>query len=205
MKNKFKKIGLIIALIIIIVGIVFVVVNSSSGKKEEKTSVANSISKVTGESDNIEIENTSRETKATTVTTLSDGVKYSVTDEEIAPEVVLGDNYFDTQIADINFNFDQYENKTIEIEGLYFENPFEDTVYTFVGRYSISNMCPTCPAGYSYFEYEWHGDEISLTDSDTWIKIIGTLKKGFDGVEYYYIDAQSIEVMNEKGLETVSN
>ena len=67
-------------------------------------------------------------------------------------------------------------------------------------------MCPTCPTGYSYFEYEWHGDEnFDLTDSENWIKVVGTLKKGFDDVEYYYIDAQSISLMNEKGVETVEN
>lgn len=102
----------------------------------------------------------------------------------------------------MSLNFDQYEGKTIEIEGLYFEN----APFTFVGRYSTSNMCPTCPTGYSYFEYEWHGDEnFDLTDSENWIKVVGTLKKGFDDVEYYYIDAQSISLMNEKGVETVEN
>ena len=213
-KKLLKKLGLIIILIAIICGIVFVIINSSAGKKDEKIS-ANSapISKADSQENNIENEiqedniveeivEEEIETKSVTKTELADGVKYSVSDEEITPEIVLGDNFFDTQIRDISLNFDQYEGKTIEIEGLYFENePF-----TFVGRYSTSNMCPTCPTGYSYFEYEWNGDEkFELTDSENWIKVVGTLKRGFDGEEYFYIDAQSISLMNEKGLETVSN
>ena len=212
-KSMLKKLGLIAVLVVIIIGIIFVIVNSSSGKKEEKTnSNTATISKVSSQ------ENTTKnevqeeivekvveeelETKNVIKTELSDGVKYSITDKEIKPEIVLGDNYFDTQISDINLNFDQYEGKTIEIEGLYFEN----TPYTFVGRYSTSNMCPTCPTGYAYFEYQWSGDEkLELTDSENWIKVVGTLKRGFDEVEYYYIDAQSIELMNEKGLDTVEN
>lgn len=222
-KNILKKVGLIIVLIVIIIGIVFVVKNSSSGKKEEKNNNSsteiNKPSKSEKKSDNEEQEEQEQEVqeqeiqeqeileeniekRPTTVTELEDGVKYSVVDEEIKPEIVVGDNYFDTQITDFSLNFDQYEGKTVEIEGLYFEN----LPYTFVGRYSTSNICPTCPTGYSFFEYEWKGDnELSLTDSENWIKIIGTFKRGNDGEEYYYIDVASIELMNEKGIETVSN
>lgn len=67
-------------------------------------------------------------------------------------------------------------------------------------------MCPNCPTGYSYFEYEWNGDkEIPAEVEESWIKVKGTLKRGNDGEEYYYIDVAEIEVMNQKGLETVSN
>lgn len=215
-KKLFKKIGLIIILVAIIGGICFVIVNSSSGKKEEKTSVSSApIGKGNSQEsieENIEVSQDESQNEGEIVDTIEtipvikkeidNGIKYSLSSEEITPEIVLGDNYFDTQISDININFDQYEGKTIEIEGLYFEN----APFTFVGRYSTSNMCPTCPTGYSYFEYEWHGDEnFDLTDSENWIKVVGTLKKGFDDVEYYYIDAQSISLMNEKGVETVSN
>lgn len=210
--EKFKKIGLVIILLVIVIAIVFVVKNSSSGKKEAKVDTnSTTVSKVAQsdeeEPDNTEEENNvsneeTAEVKTATVTELADGTKYSVTDEEITPEIVIGDNYFGTQLADINMNFDQYEGKTMEIEGLYFEN----TPYTFVGRYSTSNVCPTCPTGYSYFEYEWKGDkELPVKDSETWIKAVGTLRKGNDGVEYYYLDIQNIEIMNEAGQDTVSN
>lgn len=143
-----------------------------------------------------------KEIKKVTVTELSDGVKYSIIDEEINPEIIIGDNYYDTQLTDINLNFDKYEGKTIEIEGLYFYND----PYTFVGRYSTSNMCPNCPTGYAYFEYEWRGDKEILAEvEESWIKVKGTLKRGNDGEEYYYIDVVEIEVMKQKGKEIVSN
>ena len=118
-------------------------------------------------------------------------------------DIIIGDNYFDTQMADINMNFSKYEGKTVEIEGMSLTNdPF-----TFVGRYSTSNICPDCPTGYSYFEYEWKGDKTpELQEEETWLKVRGTFKKGDDnGMEYYYIDVANMEVMNEKGLETVNN
>lgn len=209
--NTIKKAGLAAVLVIILIAIVLVILNSSSGKKEAKVDTnSTTVSKV-AQSDNKKenttetVDNSSKEStdlKEVTITNSDEGTKYSLTNEEIKPEIVIGDNYFGTQLADINTNFDQYEGKTVEIEGLYFES----TPYTFVGRYSTSAVCPTCPTGYSYFEYEWHGEEeLPVTDSESWMKIVGTLKKGNDGVEYYYIDVANVEIMNNIGIDTVSN
>ena len=45
-----------------------------------------------------------------------------------------------------------------------------------------------------------------LVDGITWLKVKGTLKAGTDSYgEYYYIAANSIEVMNERGIDTVNN
>lgn len=213
MKKAIKKIVLVLILVIIIVGMVWIAVNASKGKKELKTEsngqttvekVAQGDNKETLEENNTVIENTmAKEKIPATEKKLSDGIKYFITNrKEKKAEIVFKDNYYDTQISEINLNFSNYEGKVVEIEGLYFENGD----YTFIGRYSTSNICPYCPTGYSYFEYQWEGDKKpELIDSESWIKVIGTLKKGNDGVEYYYIDADSIEVMNEKGQETVSN
>ena len=211
MNKVIKKILLVLVLLVIIAGIAFVAINASKGKKEAKQQASGqaSVEKIAQDDDKKEENEVLSQTAATEKNTLpvkeeklSDGIKYSVRDTNKKPDVVLKDNYYDTQISEINLNFETYEGKTMEIEGFYFENG----AYTFVGRYSTSNLCPYCPTGYSYFEYEWHGDEkVELKDSDSWIKVIGTLKKGNDGVEYYYIDADSIEIMNERGQETVTN
>lgn len=129
---------------------------------------------------------------------------YTISSKEIEPEIIIGDNYFATQLADIVVNFDSYKEKIIEIEGFSLKN---DYGYTFVGRYSENAICPDCPTGYAYLEYEWHGDEkLDLGTEETWIKIKGELKSGNDGVyDYNYIDAYSIEVMDEWGVATVQN
>lgn len=202
------------------------VANQDSGKltatqnvvSENEVSTENSVSKnVVNNEESIDAGNNTQESnnvadnpmisnapkRTTTVTELKTGTKYSVDDSITKADIVVGDNYYGTQIADINLNFENYHGKTIEIEGLYFDN----MPYTFVGRYSTSAVCPTCPAGYSYFEYEWNGDkEINLEDSESWIKVIGTLKEGNDATgPYYYIDASSIELEKSQGILTVSN
>lgn len=134
------------------------------------------------------------------------GTLYVASEEIIKPDIVIGDNYFDTQITDISTNFSRYEGKTVEIEGMYLDS--YPSQYTFVGRYSESNLCPTCPPGYSYFEFEWHGEEElpKFTDEKEWIKVVGTFKKGVDeGEEYYYIDAATVKVMDKRGKDTVYN
>lgn len=137
------------------------------------------------------------------ITDTDGGTLYSIVHDDFKAKMIIGDNYFDTQISDLYKNFNTYEGNTIEIEGFVLNNGN----YTFVSRYSENNLCTDCPTGYSYFEYEWHGDEVlKFEDETTWIKVKGELKKGNDGVEYYYIDAYSIEVMDEWGkVPTVVN
>ena len=212
-----KKIIYIILLIIAIAGAVALVfgLNSATEKRDNKANTINigdkNIDKA--EVDKImpvanTVNNSAKEAKKTTVTRLDDGTLYSITDEEIKPDIIIGDNMFDTQISDFNLNFKQYEGKIVEIEGFYLENrPDASHLYTFVGRYSNSNLCQYCPQGYSYFEYEWHGDQgPTLTNESGWMKIVGKLTEGKDDAgPYYYIDASSIEIMDVRGLLTVNN
>ena len=135
------------------------------------------------------------------------GVLYSLSEnEEYNADIVLKDKYFDTTIRDMNLNSSDYIGKTVEIEGLYFNNGY----YSFVGRYTTSNLCPTCPPGYSFMEFHLNGTiDREFTNEGEWIKVIGTYKVGNDessnNEDYYYLDVLSLEVMNEKGNDTVSD
>lgn len=124
--------------------------------------------------------------------------------EVITPDIVVGTKFFDTQIADFNLNFNNYVGKTVCIEGMSLKNADND--FTFVGRYSTSNLCSDCPTGFSYFSYEWNLGKgfapASLGDQQQWVKVIGTFTQG-DG--YYYIDAISVEVCDEWGQATVND
>lgn len=213
-----KKIIYIVLFILLILAIIIFFTTQNFNKNEisknNNSNTTNTInSKKTSTKDDL---NQSLENSETVVedkkvlektykTELEDGTLYSLSNEKNQADVLLGDNYFDTQIRDMNLNPVAYMGKIIEIEGMYMVN----LPYTFVGRYSLSNLCPNCPTGYSYMEYTWDGEEIELKDEDSWIKVVGTLEKLNDETtyyqDYYYIKAQSIEVMNESGLKTVSN
>lgn len=117
-------------------------------------------------------------------------------------DITMGDNLYMTQINDWFTNFDDYNGKTVEIEGYYIN--FDP--YSFVGRYGPT--CPYCTGGFVDFEFLSDQDISDYKGSQTWIKVDGILRKGYDtGVagEFYYIEATSIEVQDKVGEDTVKN
>ncbi len=199
-----KKVFLIIILILVIVGtIIFLVkpdiVKSIFSKKSESSIGANR----SGESN--DKKDDSNEKKSFKVKELDDGKLYYLDEEDVKADIVIGDKLYDTQIADINLNFSEYEGKIMEIEGMFLTN----NNLTFVGRYSTSNLCPYCPQGYSYFEYQTNNNGLpDFSDEGAWIKVKGKLCKGYDEEyqeEYCYIDVMTIEEMNEWGQDTVND
>lgn len=197
-KKKILWVILLVAFIAVVVAGVMLVV-SLKDKNDTDTNTS-------AFSKNTEVEVTKVADKEYTRVELDDGILYSVDGEKVKADIVLGDNYFDTTINDMYLNPESYKNKNIEIEGMYLVND----PYTFVGRYSVSNLCAYCPPGYSYMEYQLGGaiDE-ELVDQESWIKVVGTLKLGNDETtnyqDYYYLDVINFEIMNKKGQDTVTN
>ena len=201
-----KKIIWVLLLIIIIVAIIIGI--SLARKKEtiaQKTSNTTFNNRDTTKSTTSDEKTTSKASKYEKME-LDDGVLYAIDGKKITADIVLKDNYFDTTINDIFLNPEEYYYKNIEIEGMYLSN----NPYTFVGRYSTSNLCPYCPMGYSYFEYQLKDKiEEELVEEESWIKVVGKLKKGNDVTsnfqDYYYISVDNFKIMNERGQDTVNN
>ena len=204
-KKKFIWIFILIAVIIAIVGAIVFFNNASQQQKDKASDNSKNIGN----------------TKTNTVTEdkilneeyekidLDDGTLYTITGKKEEADMVIGTNYYDTTITDIFYNPQNYMNKKIEIEGMYLLSG-PNMPYTFVGRYSTNSLCPSCPAGYSVLEYQLQGKlEREFKDEKDWIKVIGTLGKGNDETsnfqDYYFLKALNIEVMNEKGEDTVKN
>ena len=217
-----KRIIYGLAAVLLVFGIVFflasidgkkeAVVPANTSKPGETKIASNAVTNKTSDSQNLMTSEEIAKAAAkldpqpgnipSVVTELVDGTLYSIKDD-VKVDLVVKDNYYDTQINDFYNNYDSYKDKIIEIEGMYLNG----LPYTFVGRYSTNNICQYCPTGYSYLEYEWKGDKIpKYEDEQTWIKVIGKLNKAIDdnGVEYMYIDAYQLEVMKEAGEKTVS-
>ena len=192
----------IILLIIFIVAIVLIIKFANS---KSSTNDANIVDNTYNKKSNAIVEEKTDEAQYQKVE-LDDGILYSIDGKQYQSDIVIGDNYYDTTINDMFLNPENYMEKNIEIEGMYLEN----LPWTFVGRYSTSNVCVYCPEGYSYFEYQLKGKiDREFTAKEDWIKVIGTLAKGNDETsdyqDYYYLEVLSIEIMNERGLDTVTN
>ena len=211
-----KKILWIIVLVFFIVGIIAVVSLANSSTTEKIASTVNNKSDIDKRTEiakntvtfanKVETESGKNLNKDYIRVEMDDGILYSVDGNRAESDLVIGDNYFDTTISYIYLNPEEYVGKNIEVEGMYLEN----LPYTFVGRYSTSSLCPYCPSGYSYIEYEFLGDiQEKLVDEQTWIKIIGKLEVGNDATtnytDYYYLNVLNFEIMNERGNDTVNN
>ena len=179
--NKKKILWVILLIIVIVAGVVIVIVakpqeqkNIISAVGSEKAGASQNINETSDNISNNTSEMTndigqtslmkSAEALETATTQLDDGVLYVIKGREnTTADIVIGDNYFDTQISDMMLNPSSYDGKTIEIEGMYLLN----YPYTFVGRYSTANLCAYCPQGYSYLEYVWDGIDIDLTEEES--------------------------------------
>lgn len=202
-----KKLIWIFLLIALVGASVFVMVVAKPKAKEESNS--NNTIIIGRETSNNAIENNKEVGEIEYVKTeLEDGILYSIDGKKIDPDFVIKENYYDTTINDIYLNPEDYTGMTIEMEGMYLLSD-PSLPYTFVGRYSTSNLCPNCPAGYSVLEYQLKGKiDAKLSNEKDWIKVIGTLKSDYDEEieqQYYYISVDSLEIMNERGNDTVSN
>ena len=151
-----KKKVLWIVVLILFIGAIVAIVKIANSKNS--TNDANIVDNTYNKNSNAVIEDTTDQEIEYQKTELEDGILYSIDGKEYQSDLVIGDNYYDTTINDIFLNPETYMEKNIEIEGMYLEN----LPWTFVGRYSTSNVCVYCPEGYSYFEYEWQ-EGISLT------------------------------------------
>ncbi len=116
-------------------------------------------------------------------------------------DIVVGDNYYSTQINDWYMNFDEYKGKTVEIEGYYIADYLP---YLFVGRFGPT--CPYCQGVYVCFEFYTKEDLSGLVSGKDWIKVKGILREDEDeNGMFSYIEAISIEKMDQEGLGTISN
>ncbi len=123
-----------------------------------------------------------------------------------APDITVGDKHYMTQINDWYINFDNYDGKLVEIEGMYLD--FGEG-YKFVGRNGPS--CPYCTGGYVDFEFQTDEDTRSFIPGETWISVKGFLREGHavmsdeSLIPFYYIEALSITELPEAGIDPITD
>ena len=121
------------------------------------------------------------------------------------PDIVVGDKHYATQINDWYINFQDYEGKTVSIDGYY----MNFGGYTLVGRMGPS--CPYCTGGYVNFEFKTDLDLSKLKSEESWIRVKGILRKGKYSISkdvsqlIYYIEALEVEELPEVGVDTVAD
>lgn len=114
--------------------------------------------------------------------------------------VEIKEKMFITQINDIYLNPDEYKDKKIKLEG--FHSVVEMDGETVHG---VIRNGPGCCGndGVAGFEFVWDGEYPKEND---WLRVVGTLEiVEEDGIEYMYLKASEVEVLEKRGAEFVAN
>lgn len=124
--------------------------------------------------------------------------KKEVADKEV---VEITEKMFLTQINDIYYNFNNYENKTVVLEGMY--SVFTSTDGTATSPVVYRNG-PGCSGndGWGGFLLRYDGE---FPDENDWIRVTGTpvLETNEKGYKNIYLIVSSLEVKDERGAELV--
>ncbi|WP_313529354.1 TIGR03943 family putative permease subunit [Anaerotignum sp.] len=115
--------------------------------------------------------------------------------------LIIGEKMFLTQINEIYYNFDQYKDKTIVVEGMYTLLFNQDGVREIPAVYRRGPGC--CGNdGWGGFLLKYDGD---YPEDDAWIKVTGTPELVDNGYfQDLYLNVSSIEVLDERGEEFVT-
>lgn len=135
-----------------------------------------------------------------------------VSDEEELPEpfnpnpdsdiLEISEKMFLTQLNDIYYNFDEYKNKTIIIEGMYASFTTRDGTSKVPVVYRYGPGC--CDNdGWGGFLLKYEGQ---LPQEKDWIRVTGTpeLVKTPDGYTNLVLNVISIEIKTHRGKELVT-
>ena len=121
--------------------------------------------------------------------------------EEIAEGIYeIQENMFITQCNDIYLNPDDYLDKVIKIEGIYYymEDTQEDIIRHFVIRYGPACCFDDTSAG---FEIRYDGEYPEIND---WIIVTATIEKiQRNGNDFVALNVINLEVSEERGAEQV--
>lgn len=128
--------------------------------------------------------------------------KNNVEDTSLEVIKVMEKVYMD-YIYDIYLDENKYLGKTIEIEGM-FTKDYNDKnnenfyVYRLTDNAHEHDDEMHTEEVMSGFEFKWNGE---VPKENDWIKVVGILKKENESI---IIEANSVEIMKQRGLEKVS-
>jgi zinc transport system permease protein len=124
-------------------------------------------------------------------------------DDATAP-IEIKEKMFIAQVNDVYLNPEDYLGKTIKLEGIFTLDQYEgyENPYCFVIRYG-----PGCCGndGNAGFEVAWDTQEKSYPEADAWVEATGMLSSyEEDGYPYLYLSLASLNVLDTRGAEFVS-
>ncbi|MFV0516013.1 MAG: hypothetical protein ACK5MV_01285 [Aminipila sp.] len=127
------------------------------------------------------------------------GDKNNVSEVDDKNTVKITEKLYLSYINDIYTNPEDYLGKTIELEGMFGFELWEDKAYNYV--YRIGPGCCGNDGAMCGFEFTTDND---LPNSNDWIKVSGTLEQyEEDGYKILTLSNSSITVLEKRGKENI--
>jgi len=119
------------------------------------------------------------------------------------PKLVdITEKMYVTYINEIYTNTKDYIGDTIRLEGMFSAQYYEPTDTTYYYVYRVGPGCCGNDGAMCGFEFSYHGE---MPEENDWIRVTGTLGTyEEEGITYLTLDAQSVEILDARGAETVS-
>ena len=123
--------------------------------------------------------------------------------------IEITEKMFISQVNDVYLNAEDYLGKTIKLEGLFMMDYYDTRTepYCFVIRYGPGCCGSDGNAGFEVaLPKLWIENRgISYPEKNAWVEAIGELKTYKENnYEYLYLDLTSLNVLNTRGAEYVS-
>ena len=121
---------------------------------------------------------------------------------ETAKVIEIKEKMFLAQVNDVYLNAEDYIGKTLKLEGLFKNADYGDSFRYFVIRYG-----PGCCGfdGNAGFEVLWDTEKKQYPKEDDWVEASGVLQRyEEDGFPYLYLALHSLNVLEKRGAEVLS-
>ena len=135
----------------------------------------------------------------------TEGAENARSSNSVSKKIVeIKEKMFLAHVNDIYTNARDYLEKTIKLEGIFSQLPYNEETFCFVFRYG-----PGCCVGdgYAGFEVTWAKENAQpYPENDSWVEATGELnayeRNGYP--QYLYLDLSSLNVLNTRGEEFVT-
>ena len=139
-----------------------------------------------------------------TLTLLTSSMAALAETDEVHIDLEIREKMFLTQMTEIIINMQDYLGKTIALEGMFTTsgNPDTGAVYHIVYRTS-----PGCCGndGFTGMEVVWDDVDATYPAENDWVRAVGVLESYTeDGAEYLQLRLITLDVLEERGLEFVT-
>lgn len=116
-------------------------------------------------------------------------------------DVDISEKYYVTYINEIYTNTEDYLGKTIRLEGMFKDEVVGSNTYHFV--YRVGPGCCGNDGATCGFEFVYDGTMPKVND---WIRVTGVLESYSEGEQkYIHLVCTNLEILDERGAETVMN